>query len=110
MTKVLFLMWLADIASVIAAAGIICTAGLMLGVITVVVPADEDVSRFFRNTKVLRWLTVVVVVAALTPSASTIRLAAAAVAVDVAASTALGTKAAETLEAVLSKIKTEASK
>lgn len=116
MTKVLFLMWLADIAGSISTIGSICAVGLALGVIAAAFHTStsydctDKVGDFVRITKAMRWLLLPVVIASIAPSASTIRLAAAAAAVDVAASSALGTKAVETLDAVLSKIKNEASK
>ena len=116
MTKVLLLMWLAD---VVGNLDVVLTLFLIAALLTLVIFGltclfTEDSKPYERHQNTIKLIACVALgfalVASLLPSKTTVRLAAAAVAGDTALSTATGTKAMEAIDAVLDRIKREAAK
>lgn len=114
MTKIIFLMWLADIAGNIGFIGAICIIALLLGAVFLSVACDGDAREFWKalkgSWKITRWIMLFGIVAIIIPNPSTIRLAAAGVAVQEAAQTAAGQKAMSAFNAVLGSMIEKAKK
>lgn len=112
MEKVFWLMWLADIAGSIGVIGVTSLIALGLTVLCLVLvsAAQEDGDIFLRGVKAARWLLIPVAIASLMPSSKTIHILAVASAADAAASTQLGAKSIEALNAVLDKVIDKAKK
>lgn len=112
MEKVFWLMWLADVSGSISVIGVMSLIALAIGLGGVVVIAglDDGGQPFARAWKVGRWLLIPAAVALVTPSSKTIQVLAVASAADAAATTPLGAKSIEALDAVLDRVISESKK
>jgi hypothetical protein len=112
MEKIFWLMWLADIVGSIGVVGAICAIGFVLafGFISFISSIDNDKEMFKRGWARMKWLLIPVIVATLLPSSKTIHVLVAASAVEVAASTTIGTKSLKAIETVLDGIIANSSK
>lgn len=106
MEKVFWLMWLADIVGGISVVGIVALIFAGIGVTALVIMAavESEPEFVLRGLSVVRWLLLPVAIAMLTPSAKTIHILAVASAADAAATTELGAKSLQALNAVLDKV------
>lgn len=104
MTEVFFLMWLADVVGSLATICSLSAVGLLCAGAFVALDRSLDAEEL-SNSKYARSVVVAIVVltaiSVLTPSRSTIQIAAAASATQAAASTDVGKKGLEAVNAVL---------
>jgi len=118
MTKVILLMWLADIASSISFIGalslILATGVAAFGIIRHAINAsvgeETEPGYYTAAWKMVRWLLIPGAIALIAPSANTVRLAAAGVAVHEVAQTEPAKKALEAFNATMDKIVKDATK
>lgn len=106
MEKVFWLMWLADIVGSVSAIGVaaLIFAGVGFVILAIIAAAERETELLARGFKVMRWLLLPIAVAMLTPSTKTIHILAVASAADAAATTELGAKSLQALNAVLDKV------
>lgn len=113
MTKIILLMWLADIAGNIGFIGAICIIVSIVSAVFMAIIAD-DAEEWWERVKagwvVARWFVLFGAIATVIPNPSTIRLAAAGVAVQEAAQTVAGQKAMAAFNAVLDSMIAKAQK
>lgn len=115
MTKIIILMWLADISASVGIVGsaILIAFGIALVVILIglffkltddELDIDSTRNAFIKLTPVVKWPAIFLAVAVLMPNASTLRLAAAGVAIGEIAQTATAQKALDAFNAALDEI------
>lgn len=111
MTKIILLMWLADVAGSISIVGVVCLFAVVLGLGCAVFCAfmsgddmDWTPQAMKRVWPIAKWPALIVLVAVFTPNPSTLRLAAAGVAVGEVAKTATAQKAVEAFNVALDEI------
>lgn len=111
MEKVFLLMWFADVVGNI---GLIACVALLAAAATTgfaaLMEAFDEKEGAKRLFGVLRWLAIPVILGALLPSSSTLKLMALSSAGQVATETKLGKKGVEALDAVLDKVISESKK
>lgn len=115
MEQVFWLMWLSDVVGSLGVFGVACLIALafgMLAIVVVVGVCDEEspLPGMGRAMKIGRWMLVPVAVAIFAPSQKTIQILAVSSAADAAASTKLGQKGLQALDAVLDRVIDGASK
>lgn len=112
MEKVFWLMWLSDIAGSIGIVGVACliVLGLCIVAMTFLVAADDDPGAYRRGMRVAWWVAVPLAVACVTPNPRTIQILAVTSAAEAAASTKLGAKSLEAIDALLDKVIKESKK
>lgn len=101
MEKVFWLMWLADIVGSIGIVAFICLIAAFILVIMSWMGEVTEKENLAITFKYMRWLAFPVILSVMLPSSKTIQVLAIASATDAAASTALGQKGLEALNAVL---------
>ena len=113
MEKVFWLMYLADLVGNVAVVGVIAAIAavasvviLGIGVASEAIDRDGCLSAF----RVLKWLAIPIAIAAVLPSHKTVQLMAVASASDAVASTQLGQKGVEAINAVLDRVIKESKK
>ncbi len=113
MEKVFWLMWLSDVAGSISMIGTISLIALISCAAFLLIIAGLDADEWAAHARSFRvgwWLIIPIAIACVVPSKQTIQVLAVASATEAAASTQLGAKGLEALNAVLDKVVKEAKK
>jgi len=113
MEQVFWLMYLADLSGSVAAVGIGAVMAAIVSMVFMTIMAvydDVETGGYARAFRVLRWLLIPITIAVLLPSKQTIQLLAVVSASDAVASTQLGQKGVEAINAVLDRVIKESKK